>query len=218
MTGISIGYARVSTTDQSLDIQTQQLTDTGCSRIFSEKMSGKTVAGREELDRCLAFVREGDTLVVTRLDRLGRSVRDLLDIVERLSSRGIKFRCLSQPLFDINESTSKLFFTMLAGFAEFELNVRKERQAEGVARAKARGVYKGGKPKYSPIKTQNAARKLAKDHHWGATAIARHLNMSLRTLYRLCEDAQPPIFGKLPPELAASMEKMDVSADPPTNP
>ena len=212
MSGVSIGYARVSSQQQDLAVQLEALAGAGCERVFSEKVSGKSKQGRDELEKCLSFVRDGDTLIVTRLDRLGRSVRDLLDIVERLASRGVKFRCLQQPIFDINDSTSKMFFTMLAGFAEFELNIRKERQIEGIARAKADGRYKGGKAKYDAKKTIRAARNLKDIHGWGATAIAMHLKMSVRTLYRITSAAEPPLWGPTPINL--DVETFDVSAEP----
>src|SRR5882757_2312338 len=137
-----IGYARVSTTDQDLSIQESALRAAGCEVIRSEKRSGTTTAGREELRTVLDFLRKGDVLMVTRIDRLARSIGDLQDIVRAVKARGAILKATEQP---INTSTAagKCFLDMLGVFAEFETNLRRERQLKGIARAKAEGVYKG---------------------------------------------------------------------------
>lgn len=139
------GYARVSTTDQDLSIQQQALEASGCDIIRSEKISGTTRQGRSELDTLLEFIREGDTLVVTRIDRLARSVKDLQDIVHLLKERGAFLTATEQPI-DTSTPAGKAFLDMLGVFAEFETSLRKERQMEGIAKAKAEGKYKGRKP------------------------------------------------------------------------
>lgn len=212
MNGAHIGYARVSSTDQDLSIQEEALKAAGCVRIFQEKESGLSVANRDELALCLAFMREGDTLVITRLDRLGRSVRDLLTIVEQLASKGVHFKVLNQPVCDIHDSTGRLFFQILAAFAEFEANIRKERQREGVERARSEGRYKGRPKTYDAEKTIIAAREYVTKHSLGAGRIARLLGMNVRTLYRLTADADPPIWGAKPASLATSLPTFDVKA------
>jgi DNA invertase Pin-like site-specific DNA recombinase len=136
-----VGYARVSSDDQDLTVQLQQLKDAGCDKVFSEKKSGLKLRERGELEACLNWVREGDVLVVTRIDRLARSVADFHKLMQELDAKGVQFRCLLQP-FDTTSPTGKLMRDILAAFAEFETAVRKERQREGIEKAKAAGVYK----------------------------------------------------------------------------
>lgn len=138
-----VGYARVSSAGQSLDVQEMALAAAGCDKVFSEKRSGTGQAGRAELERALEYVREGDVFVVTRIDRLARSVIDLHQIVGRLNQKGVGFRALQQGEFDTTTSYGKLFLTILGGFAEFEAGIRRERQQEGIEKAKAAGVYRG---------------------------------------------------------------------------
>jgi DNA invertase Pin-like site-specific DNA recombinase len=140
-----IGYARVSTDDQDTSIQAAQLLAAGCTVIRSEKRSGTSLEAREELQTILTFLREGDTLMVTRIDRLARSVADLQDIVRVLKSKGVALRATEQPI-DTSTAAGKAFLDMLGVFAEFETNLRRERQMEGIAKAKAAGVYQGRKP------------------------------------------------------------------------
>jgi DNA invertase Pin-like site-specific DNA recombinase len=137
-----IGYARVSTDDQDCSIQTAALRDAGCEIIRSEKRSGASLTGRKELDAILTFIRDGDTLVVTRIDRLARSLKDLLAVAEALKGRGANLQAVEQPV-DTTTASGRAFFAMLGVFAEFETEIRRERQMEGIAKAKARGVYKG---------------------------------------------------------------------------
>jgi DNA invertase Pin-like site-specific DNA recombinase len=140
-----IGYARVSTTDQDLAIQINALRAAGCEVIRSEKRSGTTTEGRDELRTTLDFMRQGDVLMVTRIDRLARSIGDLQDIVRTLKARGASLKATEQPI-DTSTAAGKCFLDMLGVFAEFETNLRRERQLEGIAKAKANGVYKGRKP------------------------------------------------------------------------
>ena len=138
------GYARVSTTDQDLTVQLDALKAAGCTAIRTERKSGTTKEGRTELRILLDFIREGDTLLVTRIDRLARSVGDLQDIVRELKGKGAFLRATEQPI-DTSTAAGKTFLDMLGVFAEFETNLRRERQMEGIAKAKAAGVYSGGK-------------------------------------------------------------------------
>jgi DNA invertase Pin-like site-specific DNA recombinase len=146
----SFGYARVSTNDQDLTVQVAILKAAGCDVIRSEKVSGTSTAGRAELATLLDFIRGGDTLVVTRIDRLARSIGDLQDIVRRLKVKDASLRATEQPI-DTSTAAGKCFLDMLGIFAKFETNLRRERQMEGIARAKAAGVYKGRKPSIDPI-------------------------------------------------------------------
>lgn len=129
-----IGYARVSTTGQSLDVQLSKLKDAHCDRIFQEKRSG-TTASRPEFQSCMNYLREGDILIVTRLDRLARSVLHLSQVAQRLEKEKINFIVIDQNI-NTNYSTGRLMFNMLASIAEFENDLRAERQAEGIAKAK----------------------------------------------------------------------------------
>lgn len=140
-----IGYARVSTTDQDTALQIAELRAAGCTVIREEKRSGTSRTGRAELEAILAFIREGDTLVVTRLDRLARSVADLSVLVTELEEKGAKLRILNAAI-DTSTASGKAFLGMLGVFAEFETNLRRERQMEGIEKAKKAGVYKGRKP------------------------------------------------------------------------
>jgi DNA invertase Pin-like site-specific DNA recombinase len=145
------GYARVSTVDQDLSIQHAALAAAGCTVVRSEKVTGTSTEGREELATLLQFLREGDTLVVTRIDRLARSLRDLQNIVHDLRQRGVTLKATEQPI-DTSTAAGKCFLDMLGVFAEFETNLRRERQMEGIARAKANGVYAGkGRPASGPL-------------------------------------------------------------------
>ena len=172
------GYARVSTTDQDLTVQQDALEKAGCEIIRAEKVSGTSTQGRDELNTLLEFLRDGDELVVTRVDRLARSVLDLQTIVRDIKLKGVLLRTTEQPI-DTSTPAGKCFLDMLGVFAEFETNLRRERQMEGIAKAKERGVYKGRKP--SVDKTQII--ELHKSG-MGATAITKELNISRATVYR----------------------------------
>ena len=172
------GYARVSTLEQDLGIQEAALRAAGCQTIRSEKKSGTERSGRTELQVLLDFLRKGDTLGITRIDRLARSMKDLQDIVHELKGRGVSLKATEQPI-DTSTAAGKAFLDMLAVFAEFETNLRLERQMEGIQAAKARGVYKGGKARIDP----DAVRKLIADGI-KPTQIARQLGISRGTVYR----------------------------------
>lgn len=175
----NIGYARVSATDQNLSLQVAALTAAGCTVIRTEKRSGTTTNGRTELATVLDFLRAGDTLTVTRIDRLARSMGDLQDIVRAIKAKGASLKATEQPI-DTSTAAGKAFLDMLGVFAEFETNLRRERQAEGIAQAKVAGVYKGRPPSIQAdqVKALHSAGT-------GATAIAEQLGISRASVYRI---------------------------------
>ncbi len=177
----TIGYARVSTTDQDLAIQVTTLKAAGCEVIRSEKRSGTTTEGRAELQTVLDFLRPGDILMVTRIDRLARSIGDLQDIVRALRARGVALKATEQPI-DTSTAAGKCFLDMLGVFAEFETNLRRERQLEGIARAKAAGAYKGRKPSID-----RAAVAQLRAEGLGPSAIAERLGIGRASGYRALE-------------------------------
>src|SRR5436190_11492635 len=144
--GKLLGYARVSTTDQDLTVQREALARAGVSVIFEEKASGTKRDGRTELQKVLSVLGEGDALVVTRLDRLGRSLRDLANIAHEIEQAGAYLKVLEQGV-DTSSAAGRAFYGMSATFAAFETDIRRERQLEGIALAKRKGIYKGGKPR-----------------------------------------------------------------------
>jgi DNA invertase Pin-like site-specific DNA recombinase len=176
-----IGYARVSTTDQDLSIQESALRAGGCEVIRAEKRSGTTTEGREELRTVLDFLRTGDVLTVTRIDRLARSIGDLQDIVRTVKARGAFLRAIEQPI-DTGTAAGKCFLDMLGVFAEFETNLRRERQLEGIARAKEAGAYKG-----RATSIDAAMVREMKAQGLGATAIAKALGIGRASVYRVLE-------------------------------
>lgn len=173
------GYARVSTADQDLTLQQHALKAAGCETIRAEKVTGTTTKGRNELAILLDFMRKGDTLVVTRIDRLARSIGDLQDIVRSLKQRGVALRATEQPI-DTSTAAGKAFLDMLGVFAEFETNLRRERQLEGIAQAKARGVYKGRKPSVDVAKVH-----ALQATGLGPTEIAKKLKIGRASVYRV---------------------------------
>lgn len=177
-----IGYARVSTEDQDLTIQRSALERDGCALVFEEKRSGKQRLGREKLDLALRVLTTGDTLVVTRLDRLGRSLRDLANIAHEIDEQGAHLRVLEQSV-DTATSAGRAFFGMLAVFAQFETDVRRERQAEGITKAKTAGVYTGGKPRIDRPQVVSLSREGK-----GAATVARALGVSRMSVYRILRE------------------------------
>jgi DNA invertase Pin-like site-specific DNA recombinase len=172
------GYARVSTSDQDLTIQLEALRRAGAEAIHQEKRSGTTKEGRAALATLLAVLQPGDVLMVTRIDRLARSIGDLQDIVRALKARGIALRATEQPI-DMTTAAGKCFLDMLGVFAEFETNLRRERQAEGIARAKAAGRYKGRPPTVAA----SAVREL-RSAGLPAELIGSQLGIAKSTVYR----------------------------------
>ena len=187
--GRRIGYARVSTADQKLKVQKAALERDGCAIIFEEKRTGTNRNDREQLELAMKVLTKGDTLVVTRLDRLGRSLRDLANIVHEIEDAGANLRVIEQSV-DTGTSAGRAFFGMLAVFAQFETDVRRERQSEGIARAKRAGVYTGGKQRID----RHKVRELAEAGH-GPAAIARDLGVSRMSVYRILREEEPLTAG-----------------------
>lgn len=181
-----IGYARVSTTDQDVSIQEAALRAAGCHTVRTEKRSGTTREGRTELQTILDFVRPGDVLMVTRIDRLARSLGDLQDIVRSLEAKGVALKVTEQPI-DTSTAAGKAFLGMLGVFAEFETNLRRERQLEGIAKAKEAGVYKGRKPSIDLAAVENL-----KAQGLGASEIAKRLKIGRASVYRVLGSEKAP--------------------------
>jgi DNA invertase Pin-like site-specific DNA recombinase len=180
--GKVFGYARVSTIDQDLTMQREGLRKAGVRTIFEEKASATKRDGRTELEKVMSALGEGDTLVVTRLDRLGRSLRDLANLAHGIEGSGANLKVLEQHV-DTSTSAGRAFFGMLAVFAAFETDVRRERQAEGIAKAKRAGRYQGG------VKRIDRARVRAlKSKGSGPSAIANEMGISRRQVYRILEE------------------------------
>jgi DNA invertase Pin-like site-specific DNA recombinase len=175
----TVGYARVSSTGQDLDVQLEKLT--GCAKVFKEKRSGVD-AGRPELRRCLEYLREGDTLMITKLDRLARSTSDLYRIVSQLSEKGVEFKVLDDPAIDTSSRTGKLVMGILALIAKFENDIRRERQMDGIKKAHERGVRFGRKP----LLVDEMVKRVRKLRKAGQTVpeIMRDTRLSKASVYR----------------------------------
>lgn len=176
-----IGYARVSTDDQTLDRQREALKAAGCKRVYEEKASGAK-RDRPELTRMLEHLRAGDVLMITRLDRLARSTRDLLEIAERLDAAEAGLRSLAEPWADTTSPAGRMVLTIFAGIAEFERSLIHERTSSGRAAAKAKGV-RFGRPLALSAEQIALARKLT-DEGQSARSIAAMLKVHPATLYR----------------------------------
>lgn len=175
-----IGYARVSTQDQSLDLQTEALTRAGCEKIYEDKISGVRVE-RPGLTRALEMLREGDTLVVWKLDRLGRSVKQLVDMVGELHKQGIQFKSLTNAI-DTGTPAGRFFFHVMASLAEMERELIIERTRAGLDAAKQLGRKGGRKPKMTSSKIESAKKLLASGIP--PRDVAKDLGVSVPTLYR----------------------------------
>jgi len=188
----SIGYGRISSVGQNIEAQHDKLKAAGCKKVFLETKSGTTTDGREQLAAALDYVRDGDVFVVTRLDRCSRSTSDLLGIIKTLTDKGVAFKCTEQ---DVNTSGAlgKLTLTILAAFGEFENGIRRERQMDGISRAKAEDkarkdngldaeTYRG-----RPATIDAAAVAKLKSDGLGASAIAKRLNIGRASVYRVLE-------------------------------
>ena len=176
-----IGYARVSTDDQHLDLQRDALQQAGCSVIYEEAASGKSAA-RPELEQCRKALRAGDTLVVWRLDRLGRSLPDLVQIVADLEQRGVQFESLTEKI-ETGSASGKLQFHVFAALAEFERGLIRERTQAGLAAARARGRAGGRKPKLDE-KQVREIKALLRDPDIQVADVARRYGVSRTTLYK----------------------------------
>lgn len=177
-----IGYARVSTNDQNLDLQRDELKRAGVEVIYEDHASGKT-AERPELAQCLKALRSGDTLTVWRLDRLGRNLQDLIRIVNELEARGVTFKSLKESI-DTRGPAGKLVFHLFAALAQFERELVRERTMAGLEAARARG-RKGGRPARLTVAQQRAAVSMMNGNDMTVTEIAEHFKVSRSTLYNL---------------------------------
>lgn len=176
------GYARTSTTEQNPEAQVAALEAAGCDVIRTEQKSGTKLEGRTELATLLEFLRPGDVLVVTRVDRLARSISDLQTIVQTLRAKGVALQCTEQPV-DTSTAAGKCFLDMLGVFAEFETNLRKDRQAEGIANAKAKGVYKG-----RPRQIDREGIRAMRAAGLSAIEISNRLQIARAHVYRCLKD------------------------------
>lgn len=184
-TAALIGYARTSTTDQKagLEAQLRDLEEAGCIKIFQEELSS-VATSRPELERCLEFIREGDTLIVTKLDRLARSVADLVSIMGQLKEKGASLQILAMNL-DTGTPTGKLMVNLLGSIAEFERELMLERQREGIAKAKAEGKYKGRAPT-ARRKAEDVMRLRAEGR--SANEIKEELGISRASVFRIVKE------------------------------
>jgi DNA invertase Pin-like site-specific DNA recombinase len=178
---MKIGYARVSTQEQDLALQLDALTEEGCEKIFQEKASGAQ-RDRPELKAALGYMRKGDTLVVWKLDRLARSMKQLIETIESFQDRGIGLKSLQDPI-DTNSPSGRLVFHIFAALAEFERGVIRERTTAGLRAARERGRV-GGRPRSLSAKDLQAAKAMLKDSELTVAAVARRLNVAASTLYR----------------------------------
>jgi DNA invertase Pin-like site-specific DNA recombinase len=176
-----IGYARVSTDDQTLDLQRDALKKAKCRQLYEEHASGKNMA-RPQLEACLKSVREGDTLIVWRLDRLGRSLADLIRLTQELQSRGIAFESLTEKI-DTQSPTGRLVFHVFGALAEFERNLIRERTLAGLKAARARG-RKGGRPRKLSSRDLKTVRTLVRSGEVPIATIAEQFGISRSTIYR----------------------------------
>jgi DNA invertase Pin-like site-specific DNA recombinase len=181
---MKLGYARVSTEDQTLNTQCQRLSAAGCEKIFEEKISGAT-RNRPKLEKLIEHLREGDILVVTRLDRLARSTSELLRIVERIIEKGAGLQSLDEPWANTVSPAGRMVMTIFAGIAEFERSLILSRTNDGRLAAKARGVT-FGRPKKMRPDQQELARELVKNGK-SISAVARTFNVHPATIHRLLE-------------------------------
>lgn len=183
-----VGYARTSTLDQTagLEAQLRILEAAGCERIFQEQVSSVDVKARHKLDQALSFVREGDTLVVTKLDRLVRSMAHLVEIRQRLEARGTHLKIIDLNL-DTTTPTGKLMLNLLGSVAEFEREIMLERQREGIAKAKAAGKYKGRAP---TARAKSDSVLSLRASGVSPTAIAQQLGLGRASVYRILSDAR----------------------------
>ncbi|WP_242274206.1 recombinase family protein [Bacillus cereus group sp. BfR-BA-01310] len=177
---MKFGYMRVSTIDQKLDRQEQQLKEAGCERIFFEKITG-VKRDRPELNRMLEFLRQGDTVIVTDLTRLSRSTKDLIEIAELISQKGVNLKSLKEAWLDTTTAHGKMLFTVFAGIAQFERDLTSERTKEGIIAAKKRGKHPG-RPKTDEEKVNYALYLI--DQGMNRTDAAEKAGISRMTLYR----------------------------------
>jgi DNA invertase Pin-like site-specific DNA recombinase len=191
-----IGYGRVSSDDQSLEVQLAKLKEAGAERIFSEKRSGTTLDGRSEFQALMQFVRDGDEVICTRIDRCARSMADFQRIITEWKAKGVRFRAIDQPGVVLDGSpTSDLFLNLLMAFSEFETRLRRERQLDGIAAKKAADkakpqrerTYQGRPATIDPTKVREL-----RDQGLRASEISKHLGIGRASVYRLLGDGSQP--------------------------
>lgn len=188
-----IGYARVSTFEQDLDLQLDALHQAGCETIYEEKVSAASFA-RPELTQCLKALRPGDTLTVWRLDRLGRSLKDLVEIVTELEGRNVHFQSLNESI-ETSTATGKLMFHIFSSLAEFERALIRERTLAGLAAARARGKVGGRKPALND-KQKREIRALLRDRDIPIADIMKRYKVSRTTVYRVSQEAKAGSTGE----------------------
>lgn len=186
---MKIGYARVSSYGQSLEVQRQKLQEEGCSEIFEEKISALSQK-RTELDNALRTIREGDVLIVTKLDRLARSMQDLLTLSKRLQKKQAELQVLDQSI-DTTTSEGRLMFNIIGSFAEFEHDIRKARQMDGIRKAKDKGVAFGRKHVLNEQQQQEIVR-LNREESFSLGQLATKYAVSHMTIYRVIKKMDPP--------------------------
>lgn len=181
-----IGYARVSTLEQNLDLQIEALTKTGCREIFTDKVSGSK-SERPGLAKCLSALKAGDTLLVWRLDRLGRSMPHLVSVVTELKNRGVGFRSIQDGAINTTTASGELIFNIFASLAQFERELIRERTTAGLKSARARGKIGGRKPISPELPKVRMAKKMNQDHSMSIKDICGTLKISKATFYRYLE-------------------------------
>lgn len=184
-----IGYARVSTKEQNLDSQIDVLKAYGCERIFSEKVSGRKYK-RTELDNCLDYMRDGDTLVITKLDRLGRTTKQLIELSLYLDNENINLQIIDMDI-STKDAMGKMFFTMMSAFAELEANLLSERTKKGLDSARARGRI-GGRPAISDQKKE-MIKSLYNSRNYSGEEITKMVGVSRSTIYKVINESKNSI-------------------------
>jgi DNA invertase Pin-like site-specific DNA recombinase len=188
---MKIGYARVSTTDQNLDMQLNELEKAGCEKIYREKLSGKNT-DRPELQKLLSEIRKGDQVVVWKLDRIGRSIKNLIDIVDQFKTHGVDFISLHNQI-DTSTPTGRFTFNLFAALAEFEREMIVERTMAGLQASKQKGIKAGRKPGLTPenLKTAKRAYRMKTKENYSITEIVEILKIGKSTLYRYLKYMEP---------------------------
>lgn len=180
--GKLVGYARVSTDDQDCVIQLEKLTQLGCHKVYADQSTGRNI-NRAQLQQCLDYLREGDVLAFTRVDRLGRSLKDVVTISDELRKKGVALFIVQQNL-DTSSAMGQMFYAMLGIMSEFEYHLKRERQVEGIARAKKLGKYNGRKPLSDDIRKQ-VLQLLAQNVR--PSKIATELGIGRTSVYKYCQ-------------------------------
>lgn len=178
-----VGYARVSTDDQSVDVQLEALKAAGCEKVFADQVSGKNIEDRPELKRMIEFVREGDEVYVTKLDRLSRNTLDMLTLIQDIGTKGCGFKSMAEPWCDTTTAAGRLMLVVFSGVAQFDRERIRERQREGIEHAKQKGVYRGAVVRFDPHRIRDM-----RAEGIGPAEIARQLNCSEMTVFRALRD------------------------------